>query len=194
MSSLAGASASDYGTSPVPTHDQRLTVRSGTNLASAGLSLEFGQTGAVLPSAQSRQLSILGDGRRVTSNATLSGSARLFDRRAGVGNNPLLAGLGTPWVDTTGAYSGSGGNSGPGGGGFDDRRVAPAMPREGDQHVRLYTLGGSAMFATHGVWTHTLVAGIDGYRLDNVADATNPFEDGVWAAARRFRRLPSPSA
>src|SRR4051812_41232158 len=167
VSSLAGVSASDYGPSPVPMHDQRLSVRSGTNLASVGLSLEFGQTGAVFPSAQSRQLSILGDGRRVLSNATLSGTARLFDRRAGVGNNPLLAGLGTPWVDTTGAGSGLGGSGGSGGGGFDDRHGAPVAPRDGDQHVRLYTLGGSATFATHGVWTHTLVAGIDGYQLDN---------------------------
>jgi iron complex outermembrane receptor protein len=183
VSSLAGASVSDYGTSPVPAHDQRVTVRSGTNLGSAGLSLEFGQTGAVFPSAQSRQLSILGDGRRVTNNATLSGSARFFDRSAGVGNNPLLAGISTPWVDPGGGYSDAGG-SGPGGGGFDDQRVARAAPRDGDQHVRLYTLGGSATFATRSVWTHTLVAGIDGYQLDNVSDATNPFEDGVDATRR----------
>jgi iron complex outermembrane receptor protein len=178
VSSLAGASASDFGTSPVPTHDQRLSIRTGTNLASAGLSVEFGQTGAVFPSSQSRQLSVLGDGRRVTSNAILSGTARLFDRRAGVGNNPLLVGIGTPWVDTS-AKSGSGsGGSGPGGG-YDDRPLASSMLRDGDQHVRLYTLGGSATFATHSVWTHTLTAGIDGYQLDNVADATNPFDDGV---------------
>jgi len=186
VSSLAGASASDYGTSPVPTHDQRLSLRTGTNLGSAGLSIEFGQTGAVFPSAQSRQLSVLGDGRRVTSNAILSGTARLFDRRAGVGNNPLLQGIGTPWVDTS-ASSGPGGgpdrNGGPGGGGYDDR-VVSSMLRDGDQHVRLYTLGGSATLATHGVWTHTLVAGIDGYQLDNVADATNPFDDGVDATRR----------
>ncbi|HEX7981319.1 MAG TPA: TonB-dependent receptor plug domain-containing protein [Gemmatimonadaceae bacterium] len=185
VSSLAGASASEFGPSPVPTHDQRLSVRTGTNLGSAGLSVEFGQTGAVFPSAQSRQLSVLGDGRRVTSNAILSGTARLFDRRAGVGNNPLLAGIGTPWVDTSGVSSGPGGGDGPGGGGYDDRRVASSMTlRDGDQHVRLYTLGGSATFATHGVWTHTLVAGIDGYQLDNVADATNPFDDGVDATRR----------
>jgi iron complex outermembrane receptor protein len=58
------------------------------------------------------------------------------------------------------------------------------MLRDGDQHVRLYTAGGSAMFATHGIWTHTLVAGIDGYQLDNVAVATNPFDDGVDATRR----------
>jgi iron complex outermembrane receptor protein len=186
VSSLAGASASSYGTSPVPTHDQRLSIRSGTNLGSAGLSIEFGQTGAVFPSAQSRQLSILGDGRRVTSNAIVSGTARLFDRRAGVGDNPLLAGMGTPWVDTS-ASSGAGGGaggSGPDGDGYNDRRAAMATLRDGDQHVRLFTLGGSATFATRGVWTHTLTAGMDGYQLDNVADATNPFDDGVDATRR----------
>jgi iron complex outermembrane receptor protein len=186
VSSLAGASASEFGASPVPTHDQRLSLRTGTNLGSAGLSMEFGQTGAVFPSAQSRQLSILGDGRRVTSNAILSGTARLFDRRAGVGNNPLLQGIGTPWVDTS-ASSGSGGGGpggGPGSANYDDRRLASSMLRDGDQHVRLYTVGGSATFATHGVWTHTLTAGIDGYQLDNVADATNPFDDGVDATRR----------
>jgi len=184
VSSLAGASASDYGTSPVPTHDQRLSVRTGTNLGSAGLSIEFGQTGAVFPSAQSRQLSVLGDGRRVTNNAILSGTARLFDRRAGVGDNPLLAGIGTPWVDTS-ASSGPGGpGGGTRGGDYDDRSGPSSMLRDGDQHVRLFTLGGSATFATHGVWTHTLTAGVDGYQLDNVADATNPFDDGVDATRR----------
>ncbi len=182
VSSLAGASASEFGPSPVPTHDQRLSVRNGTNLGSAGVSIEFGQTGAVFPSAQSRQLSILGDGRRVTSSAVLSGTARLFDRRAGVGNNPLLEGVGTPWVDTS-ASSGPGGG-GTGRGGYDDQRPVMSTLRDGDQHVRLYTVGGSAMFATHGVWTHTLTAGVDGFQLDNVADATNPFDDGVDATRR----------
>ncbi|MBW8768597.1 MAG: TonB-dependent receptor plug domain-containing protein [Gemmatimonadetes bacterium] len=181
VSSLAGASASEFGPSPVPTHDQRLSVRNGTNLGSAGVSIEFGQTGAVFPSAQSRQLSILGDGRRVTSSAVLSGTARLFDRRAGVGNNPLLEGVGTPWVDTS-ASSGPGGGTGRGG--YDDQRPVMSTLRDGDQHVRLYTVGGSAMFATHGVWTHTLTAGVDGFQLDNVADATNPFDDGVDATRR----------
>jgi outer membrane receptor protein involved in Fe transport len=185
VSSLAGASASSYGASPVPTHDQRLSIRGGTNLSSAGLSIEFGQTGAVFPSAQSRQLSVLGDGRRVTSNAIVSGTARLFDRRAGVGDNPLLAGMGMPWVDTSASSGSSGGPGGSGpGGGYDDPGTAMSTLRDGDQHVRLFTLGGSAMFATHGVWTHTLTAGIDGYQLDNVADATNPFDEGVDATRR----------
>jgi iron complex outermembrane receptor protein len=179
MSSLAGASASRFGTSLVPTHDQRLSLRAGTNRSSAGLALEFGQTGAVFPSAQSRQTTLAGDARKVTSSTTLSGSARLFDRRAGVGSNPLLT-----YARTASASNVDDVTSAPGGvRGADGSRVgapysAPAM-RDGDQHVRLYTVGGSATIATHGVWTHTLLAGIDGYRLDNVADATDPFSAGV---------------
>jgi iron complex outermembrane receptor protein len=173
LSSLAGASASDFGPSLVPTHDQRLTLRSGNNLGSAGLAFEYGQTGAVFPSAQSRQVAIVGDARRVTSSTTLSGSARLFDKRAGIGNNPLLVGLTTPMTDTTRYSSGPGAMS-----------SAPSAPRDGDQHVRLFTAGGSATFATRGSWTHTLLAGVDGYRLDNVADASNPFDAGVDATRR----------
>jgi iron complex outermembrane recepter protein len=179
VSSLAGASASRFGTALVPTHDQRIAFRGGTNIRSAGLALEFGQTGAVFPSAQSRQMTLAGDARRVTSSMTLSGSARLFDRRAGVGNNPLLAvpsSVTTPeW--TSDGTSATGGMSDPGP--RDQVRYSVPTPRDGDQHVRLYTVGGSATIATRGMWTHSLLAGIDGYRLDNVADATNPFDAGV---------------
>jgi outer membrane receptor protein involved in Fe transport len=184
VSSSAGASASQFGTSLVPTHDQRIAVRGGTNLRSAGLALEFGQTGAVFPSAQSRQMTLVGDARRVGATTTLSGSARLFDRRAGVGDNPLLVGLTPPAPAST--ESSGGGTSGPGGmnrpGG--ELTIGPPPSRDGDQHVRLYTIGGSATVATHGVWTHTVLAGLDGYRLDNVADVTNPFDAGVDASRR----------
>ena len=177
VSSLAGASASQFGTSLVPTHDQRIAIRGGTNLRSAGLALEFGQTGAVFPSAQSRQMTLVGDARRVWSSTTLSGSARLFDRRAGLGENPLLAGL-VPTAPVDSTSTGSSGYGGPPGDG-DELRFATPTPRDGDQHVRLYTVGGSATIGTRGVWTHTLLAGIDGYRLDNVGDVTNPFDAGV---------------
>jgi iron complex outermembrane receptor protein len=184
VSSTAGASASRFGPGLVPTHDQRVAVRGGTNLRSAGVALEFGQTGAVFPSAQSRQMTLVGDARRVGASTTLSGSARLFDRRAGVGNNPLLIGIvpvGGPSESTYGGGGGPGGMNGPGG----EVMVGPLTPRDGDQHVRLYTAGGSATVSTRGVWTHTLLAGLDGYRLDNVADATDPFDAGIDASQRR---------
>jgi iron complex outermembrane receptor protein len=179
LSSLAGASASDFGPRLVPTHEQRLMLRGGGDRSSAGLAIAFGQTGAVFPSAQNRQLSFVGDARRVTSAVTLSGSARLFDRTAGIGDNPLLEGL-MPAVVTAGNGDGSSSS----GSGWDGTGDAPAsdLAARGDQHVRLYTVGASAAFATRGAWTHTLHAGLDGYRLANVADAMNPFGDGVDAA------------
>ena len=182
VTSSAGASASQFGTSLVPTHDQRIAIRGGTNLRSAGLALEFGQTGAVFPSAQSRQTTIVGDARHVGASTTLSGSARLFDRRAGVGDNPLLVGL-SPTVSgpndpTHGGTRGTVGTEGPQG----QFATAPPALGDGDQHVRLYTVGGSATMVTRGMWTHTLLAGLDGYRLDNVVDATSPFDAGVDAS------------
>ena len=162
VSSMAGASASAFGPTLVPTHDQRIAMRAGTNLRSAGLAAEFGQTGAIFPASQSRQLSLVGDARAVTADATLSATARLFDRTAGTGDNPLLG--------TT--FSSGGSSSAPGDG--DDISTA-ALGRDASQRVQLFTLGGSALLAPRGVWTTTLLAGIDGYRLRNVADATSPF-------------------
>lgn len=180
VSSLAGASASRFDPGLIPTHEQRVAIRGGTTLGSAGLALDFGQTGAVFPSAQSRQITLAGDARRVTSTATLSGSARLFDRRAGIGDNPLLAAPTAPAPADAASVPryGSGGMIGRAADG-EGIGFATSAPLDDDQHVRLYTVGGSATIVTRGVWTHTLLAGIDGYRLDNVADATNPFDAGV---------------
>jgi iron complex outermembrane recepter protein len=107
----------------------------------------------------------------VTSGATLAASARLFDRRAGTGENPLLGAI------TTGE-----GTSGPGGG------IATAsLDRDVPQRVRLFTLGGSASLAPHGIWTTSLLAGIDGYRLQNVADEASPFPAVVDGASSALR-------
>lgn len=166
VSSMAGASASAFGQGPVPSHQQRLTLRAGNGLRSAGVSMQFGQTGAVIPASQSRTLSIGADARAVMESATLSATARLFDKRAGIGRNPLLpAGLTDPAMETNALLSGS-------------------NTIDGSQAVRLYTLASSAMFASGGRWTHTVLAGLDGYQLENVADASSPYLTGVDSALR----------
>jgi iron complex outermembrane recepter protein len=93
VSSTAGAAATAFGAGggAVPTHDQRIAVRGGSNLRSGGLALEFGQTGAVIPSSESRQLLAAGDARIVGSSATITTMGRFVDKRAGAGDNPLLA-------------------------------------------------------------------------------------------------------
>ncbi len=168
--SMAGATSSAYASGLVPTHEQRLTLRTGTNVKSAGLAATYGQTGALFPSSESRQLAATADARIVAARETFTVSARLFDKSAGTGRNPLIP-VATPVVtDTAGAGAGSG--------------TAAASSSDVSQSVRQYTLSTAAAFATEGRWTHTLLAGIDGYHLVNATDATNPVPSPLDSALR----------
>ena len=168
LRSVAGAVGSAYAPGLVPTHEQRLTLRTGTNVRSAGLAVTYGQTGALFPSSESRQVAVTGDARLVTARETLTMSARVFDKSAGIGRNPLIpVPIAATVADTT-------------------RGRAPviAPSTNASQSVRQYTLSTTAAFATDGRWTHTLLAGIDGYYLNNVADAINPVPSPLDSALR----------
>lgn len=173
LRSVAGAAGSQFASGLVPTHEQRLSVRLGSNVKSAGGSVLFAQTGALFPSSESRQLSAMADARMVTSTETLAMSLRVFDKRAGMGRNPLIGNL----ISVAPVDSVPG--SGPG--------TASQASTELPQAVRQYTLSTSGTFATDGRWTHTVVAGVDGYSLNNVADVAGPFSTGVDSALRAAR-------
>jgi TonB dependent receptor/TonB-dependent Receptor Plug Domain len=165
VSSSAGAGATAYGAGPVATQDQRIAYRGGSNLRSVGLAAEFGQMGAVIPGSASEQLLASGDVRLVGSRATITATGRFVDKRAGVGDNPLLAGLvasSLPPSDGTAMPATSG---------------AP-------QSARQYTVGTTATFATQGRWTHSALIGLDGYSLRNVADVPGPLAVGMDSALR----------
>jgi outer membrane receptor protein involved in Fe transport len=149
LSSVAGASSSAYGTSLVATHEQRLALRLGSSIRSAGLAAQFGQTGAVFPSAESRTSSLVADARVTGARSILSGSARLLDRRLGPGQNPLLVAITT---DSATALASA---------------VLPA------QSSRQYTVGGSLAVSPDGMWTHSIVLGLDGYRVSHVDGAAS---------------------
>ncbi|MEP6990286.1 MAG: TonB-dependent receptor [bacterium] len=168
LRSVEGAAASAYAPGLVPTHEQRLTVRAGSNVRSAGLAATFGQTGSLFPSSNSRQLALTGDGRLVLARQTLTMSARVFDKSAGTGRNPLI-----PVSTATSADT--------------DHAVTAASATSPTQSVREYTLATSATMATEGRWSHMLLAGIDGYSLRNVADATNPVPTSLDSALRASR-------
>jgi iron complex outermembrane receptor protein len=165
VSSSAGAGATAYSAGPVATHDQRVAYRGGSNLQSVGLAVEFGQMGPVIPGAESRQLLASGDVRLVRSHATITATGRFVDKRVGAGDNPLLAGL----LSSSTPSSGSG--------------STPVMS-DAPQSARQYTVGTSAIFATEGRWTHSVLVGMDGYSLKNVADVSGPFSFGVDSALR----------
>ena len=168
LRSMAGAAGSTFAPGLVPTHEQRLTVRTGTNVRSAGLAVAYGQTGALFPSSESRQVAVTGDARLVTARETLTMSARVFDKSAGTGRNPLIQ------LPTAGAVPDT----------SRSRSTAVAPASSASQSVREYTLSTSAAFATEGMWTHTLLAGIDGYHLNNIADAINPVPSPLDSALR----------
>ncbi|MDQ2665567.1 MAG: TonB-dependent receptor [Gemmatimonadota bacterium] len=164
--SMAGAASSDYAPGLVPTHEQRLTLRTGTNVKSAGLAMTYGQTGALFPSSESRQLAAMGDARVVLPSETLTMSARIFDKSAGAGRNPLIPVPATVATDST-------------------EVAGTAITSDAAaQSVREYTVSTAAAFATDGRWTHTLLAGVDGYHLKNVAGATNPVPSPLDSALR----------
>jgi outer membrane receptor protein involved in Fe transport len=163
ISSSAGAGATAYGAGPVATHDQRIAFRRGTNLQSLGMAVEFGQMGAVTPGAESRQLLASGDVRLVGSRTTITASGRFVDKRAGAGDNPLLAQVVAANLDGV---------------------TASPTPSTAPQSARQYTLGTTATVATGGRWTHTALVGLDGYSLRNVADVSGPFSIGSDSALR----------
>jgi outer membrane cobalamin receptor len=176
VSSSVGAVATAYGTSLVPTHEQRLSLRGGSNLRSTGLAVEFGQVGQVTPAAAMTHLLASGDLRIVGSSATLSATGRFVDKRATPGANPLLTG---PMAGAT----------------TDPATALAAAAATTPQSVMQYTIGSSAVFASDGTspWTSTALVGLDGYQLDHVSDQTAPFplmaDSALRAAEGRGDRL-----
>ena len=176
LRSVAGAAGSEFASGLVPTHEQRLNIRVGSNVKSAGVTVLFGQTGALFPASESRQLLATGDARLVTPKETLTMSLRVFDKRAGMGRNPLIGNLIAAPAPLDSSYGGPGTGA-----------ASSATTSDLPQSVRQYTLSTSGTFATEGSWTHTVVGGVDGYSLNNVADAAGPFTTAVDSALRAAR-------
>src|SRR4030081_1332862 len=113
--------------------------------------------GAVTPGAESRQLLASGDVRLVGSRATITASGRFVDKRAGAGDNPLLAeALAANMNGVTAPPPTS-------------AAPPPPPPPPAPPPPRQYTVGTTATVATGGRWTHTALVGLDGYSLRNVA-------------------------
>jgi iron complex outermembrane receptor protein len=139
--SSLGLTESAFTDGSVPVQDHSLTIRLGDNLRSAGLTIGGSMSGQYIPQSQSRQLRAIADGRMVGARSTLTGSARLYSKSAGVPANPLLAALDPDEIETD------------------------ADP----QQLRMYSLGSTATLAPNDAWMYSLTAGVDGYSLHNVS-------------------------
>jgi iron complex outermembrane receptor protein len=155
--STAGVTQSDYSHG-VLSQDHSMSYAAGSSTQSVDVHVSANSLGDYVPNGYSRELLASSNGRVVGERTSFSGIARVLVEDAGVPVNPLL-----PAQRSLAAGSepfGAAASSPP-------ASTAPQSARE-------YTIGGTAAFAPDDRWTHTFVAGVDGYRLANVQTNITP--------------------
>jgi len=124
------------------------SIAGGTASRSADLRVSGETMGAFVPDGFSRDLMVSGGARAVGERGTLAATARLFTQQSGA--------AGAMFLDAPAP-----GDSG------SAMRTGSSAP----QSVTEYTFGINANTQPDRRWTHSFVAGIDGYRLSNAAAA-----------------------
>jgi iron complex outermembrane receptor protein len=148
--SLAGPSQTSFAARSALAQNHSLNWRTGSNVRSGSFGANVTTLGGYVPNAYSRDLKLNGGFRAVTSAAAISATARVYAKEASIGENPLIA-----------AYLPSSAPIGPG---------AQLSSVEPPQTVGQYTVGLSATLLKSSQWVPSVSAGIDGYRLSNVAN------------------------
>ena len=132
-----GASASDYSAAQnVLVQNHSASISHGTATRSARFGATASRIGEFMPDAFSQQVTASGGFRRVGSRVIIGSTMRFFAQDARAPSNPL----------TLLATSGN----------TDSSDV---------QSVRQFTVSSSATFTGGSKWTHSAVAGVDGYTL-----------------------------
>lgn len=155
-----GRAESEFASGGALAQEFAVALRTGTSVRSAGLDVGAGGLGDFLPEGASRYLLASGTARQVSARSITTAIVRFYDARAGGTVNPLLAEALGPSADSL---------------------LAASAARE--QRMRQYTVGTTIKVAPDDRWTHTLIAGIDGDRLDGVPDERTPVPspaEGAW--------------
>lgn len=135
LKARGGTSASDYSATNVLVQKHSASASFGSDERSARLGATAAHIGAFMPDAFSQQFTANGGLRRVGARTILSSTFRLFAQDARAPSNPLTL-------------------------------LSNASDDSSDiQSVRQFTLSGSATLTGSQRWTHSAVAGVDGYRL-----------------------------
>ena len=137
-----GTSASDYAAGNVLTQSHAVSLRTGTNVKSARLGGTVSTMGAFIPGASSQQVTASGGLRFVRSRGVVNGSFRFFAQDTKTPASPVLDNL---------------------------QLSSPLaiLDSSNRQSVREFTFGTSGTFAQDDRWTHSAVAGVDGYTLQS---------------------------
>jgi len=160
-----GAVASDYVTRPAVTQRYGLTMRAGSSTRAATLGIAAGGTGAYTPGAYGRDVSGVLSTRLVGTHAIVSAMGRIALADASATESPILA-------DSVFHQTGTSGS-------------APiAFTPASIQSSREYTIGTNVRLIQSPRLTHSIVLGVDGYRLSGVPPASTPIPSPADAALR----------
>jgi iron complex outermembrane receptor protein len=163
--SSAGVTHSAFAARPVLVQEHTLGLRGGDELSSSSLSLTLGSVGSYVPGGESWSMRSEGAFHRVGARASLTGTARLYAKDAGIGTSPLISSSLREAPPQMPRQSWRGGAE------DADRAGSPATDVS-TQSVREYTLGTTATFFANDRWTHALTVGADGYRLSGNPSAS----------------------
>ncbi|HEY9227721.1 MAG TPA: TonB-dependent receptor, partial [Gemmatimonadaceae bacterium] len=155
LSTSAGLVKSEFARSTL-TQVHTLTLLAGSPMRSADLHVSASSIGEFIPDGGSRDFLATGSARFIGERSTVTTTARYFMQEAGSASSPLIARPSAPAMTT----------------GTGTRRFMPqdTLP----QSIQQYTLGSTATFIGDDRWTHSLTAGVDGYRLANVRSNATP--------------------
>ena len=175
----AGYSASDYSSGGTFVQDHSVGIRAGSGRRSFGLGVNVGTVGNYIPGGAAKSLLTEGDVRLVGSRTVFTGIARFAAKDAGALATPALLGAAPSSAPAMNASSDKT---------FGLRRESrtPAISAnvmsdsaqhdygegvslDSTQSLQQYTVGTTSTFMQNTRWTHTLVAGADGYRMDGIA-------------------------
>jgi len=141
-----GLSSTDYPAGSSLAQDHNLALQIGSDQRSAALNLSVGTEGDFIPGASSRHIGADGSLRFVGANSLITGTLHYADERTRSPLSPVLS------DSVAGLSSLVSGGAGP---------AASTKPLD----LHQFTAGARASWATGDHWTHTAVAGVDGYAL-----------------------------
>jgi iron complex outermembrane recepter protein len=163
--SRVGLSQTSFADKSVLAQSHSLSWRTGSNMRSGSLAMNVNSLGGYVPEAFSRDVKLNGAFKFVSSTASVTGTGRVFTKRAAAGQNPLIMGfLPSAPVPTTASHNG--------GATFESRedsllRIALSGS---PQTVNQYTFGMTSTLLTGTTWVPSFSAGVDGYGLSNVSN------------------------
>ncbi|MCC6244537.1 MAG: TonB-dependent receptor [Gemmatimonadaceae bacterium] len=185
VSTLAGVAATSYAPKSAFVQEHTIALRGGTGRRTYGLGLHVGTVGEYVPGASERRLLADADMRLVLANAVITGTGRLSHQKANASTSMVFGDVASNFAQSARANRSVVSNGPLGVAHSTPQDTAPfrrpppdSIAALGDsatgQDMTQYTLGGTITAMPSLQWTHTLIAGVDGYRLQGLSTGGLP--------------------